>query len=151
MTNRLTGQNRLPGPTAKRDMLGPFQPLLNVEHVIETSGEVHADSVDVGHTDHTDVLRAGLLLFQVLTGAQKGQWVPEGHADAPAYAAVEHAAVLLETVNMADVVAADTEQKTVRLLVHGVVDEDKLWYGTSNYLASFKSKCPNVIVLKNVT
>ncbi len=148
---RLYGQNRLPGVSAKIDQLGPFQPLLDVSLQGKMEVIIQADSEDTGHTDHVKVLRAGLLVFKVLTGTSKGLWVPDDHSECPDANAVTEAAVLLETVDMRTMEDPDnTEDVGVNALWLGYVDEDKLFTTDPSYLVAFKAAATTIKVGKHI-
>ncbi len=130
--------------------------LTNNVHVVYRGAKIDADSVDAdnddvhptvdGGTGNPTTLRAGLVVAQVLTGANAGKYVPIGHADCPADGAIEAAGILMNYVTMLgpDRVAVD---QPAQLLIHGFVRESEVLFGTADagYIANIKEVLPQIM------
>jgi hypothetical protein len=114
--------------------------LLNDKHVEYKNGVViEKGTVDAGSSP-TDLLRPGLILVRVETGANKGKFVQTSHADAPIAADVKDAVILANYVHTKgpDGTTADRAGLGV---IHGMVDEGQIIYVTADatYKANIKA------------
>lgn len=131
--------------------------LTNTVHLIKRGAKIDADSVDDGNTDvHPTVdggtgrettLRSGLVVVQVIDGANAGKYVPKGHADCPDDGDIEAAGILMNYVNM---LGADREpaDQPGELLIHGFVRESEVLFGETadaGFIAAVKDVLPLIM------
>lgn len=115
-------------------------------HKVEIGLRIDDVAKDLANTS-TFKLRAGLVLIRVENGgANAGKYVHVGHADCPAAADVERAAILMQYVDMRDK-NSDFEDKSASGLVHGFVIEDQVIFGTADatYIDAIKAALPQVM------
>lgn len=127
--------------------------LTNTVHMVKRGAKIAADSEDAENTDvHPAVdggtgkvttLRAGLVVAQVLTGPNAGQYVPIGHADCPANGDIEAAGILMGYVSMLDA-SRESAAQPAELLIHGFVRESQVLFGTADagYITNIKDVLP---------
>ena len=132
-----------PGLTAKETQL--TRDFITDNHwVLERGITIPANAVDSLNTPTTK-LRPGLALVRAEAGAAIGKFVPMGHADAPAAAAMKEAVILSYFVNMLDS-AGVAEDKHVAGVKAGFVEDAKILFdgGAGAEITEFK------LVLNNV-
>jgi hypothetical protein len=129
-----------------------FNPLLNVADKVDYPGGVTIDaaSIDAGHTNKTQILRAGLPLVRIETGAKKGKFVPVDHADAPTAEDIQEAVILLETIDMRGKDSAVEDKHHVSAMLAGTVDDAKIWYSDAAYKDAIQAALPRISFLKDV-
>jgi hypothetical protein len=137
--------NTLPGMGTKVTMK-TRKVLINDKHVEYEAGVViEKATVDAGSTP-TTLLRPGMVLVRVESGANKGKYVQYGHADAPSSAgAVKKSVVLGNYVSTKDQSGTTKDQSAIGN-IHGRVDEAQVIYvsSDSSVKAALRAGCPLV-------
>lgn len=117
-----------------------------VDHILSRGIRIHKDTLDKLHLTDPDgvgpntTLRAGLVLVRVESGGEINKFVhafdptteaADAHADAPLTADIAEAVILMEFTNMLDSTSTAVDRQGSGL-EHGIVDEDKIIFGTAN-------------------
>lgn len=138
------GNDALPGiSTPVEQEVNEF--LKDNQHLKSIGIVIDAASVDPGHTGRTTVLRAGTLLMK--GAATNGKYVPAGHANAPASNAITGAVILEKFVDMRSKDPNVTADKSGRGVIHGFVDDSKLFYVDNAYKSALQAALPLVAFL----
>ena len=145
-------QSSLPGLSA--EVQTPTVSFLkHIDHVLENGIRIQKDTVDNSETLKTKLV-AGEVLVRVEAGGNINKFVHNAdtvaesgtaHADAPATADIKEAVILSQFVQMLgpDGVAVDRHASGV---IHGIVDENKIDFGTADTarIAKIKAVMPLV-------
>lgn len=130
--------------------------LTNNNHLVYRGAKIDADSVDAENTDvhptvdggtgRTTMLRAGLVVVQVIAGPNAGKYVPFGHADCPDIADAEAAGILMNYVDMLDASRTAVDQPA-QLVIHGFVRESLVIFGDDDagWISGIKDLLPLIM------
>ena len=124
------GKNTLPGMSAVEDQESrEYRKIFNAGDIYDGI-RIAVDTLDVENAGKTHILRPGLVLIRVEAGGSAGKYVHATHASVPAHADIKDCVVLNEFVNMNETGAS--AEKLAHGLVHGVVSESLLLWGTAD-------------------
>ena len=130
------------GPTVEQES---FKFLKDNTHNFRRGVRIEKDTEDTGHTGKVHKLRAGLVLVRVEAGPNTGKYVHSAHADAPLTVDIEAAVLLMEVIDMRNK-EGDREDKLASGLIHGLVNESEVVFGTADAarIAKIKEVLPLV-------
>ncbi len=145
-------QGALPGLTA--EVQTPSVSFLkHIDHVLENGIRIQKDTLDQSETLKTKLV-AGEVLVRVEAGGEKNKFVhnadtvteaANAHASAPATADIKEAVILSQFVQMLDA-SGTAVDRNASGVIHGIVDETKIDFGTADVarIAKIKAVMPLV-------